>query len=61
MSSPLRPYRAHCLIEEVLVAIHGHLMGSAHQLQTVDLVELLGDIRSENPSRASEIALEPRG
>ena len=57
-------YGADFLIEEVLIAVHRHLMRSADQLQSVDLVELLRDICAEDPSRASEVAfeatLEPR-
>ena len=56
----LLAYRAHRLIEEVLVSVHGHLMRSAHQLQPVDLVELLCHVRAEDPARSAEIALESR-
>ena len=51
-------YGADFLIEEVLIAVHRHLMRSADQLQSVDLVELLRDISAEDPSRASEVAFE---
>ena len=46
------------LIEEVLIAVHRHLMRSADQIQSVDLIELLRDICAEDPSRASEVAFE---
>ena len=35
-------------------------MRSTHQLQTVDLVELMGDITAEDPTGAAEVALETR-
>ena len=52
------PYRAHRLIEEVLIPVHSHLMGSAHQLQTVYLVELLRHVCTKDPACSAEIALE---
>lgn len=54
------PHRAERLVEEVLVALHRRLVRSAHQLQTVDLVELMSDIGSEDPTRTAEVALESR-
>lgn len=53
-------YRAHCLVEEVLVPVHSHLMSSAHQLQTVDLIELLCHVCAEDPASPAEVALESR-
>lgn len=55
-----RPHRAERLVEEVLVSLHRRLVRSTHQLQTVDLVELMGDITAEDPAGAAEVALETR-
>lgn len=55
-----RPHRAERLVEEILVTFHRRLMRSTHQLQTVDLVELMGDITAEDPTGAAEVALETR-
>ena len=51
-----RPHRAERLVEEVLVA----LVRATHQLQTVDLIELMRDITAEDPAGATEVALESR-
>lgn len=55
-----RPHRAERLVEEVLVALHRRLVRSTHQFQTVDLIELMGDITAEDPTGATEVALESR-
>ena len=55
-----RPHRAERLVEEVLVALHRRLVRSTHQFQTVDLVELMGDITAEDPAGAAEVTLETR-
>ena len=55
-----RPHRAERLVEEVLVSLHRRLVRSTHQFQTVDLVELMGDITAEDPAGAAEVALETR-
>lgn len=55
-----RPHRAERLVEEVLVALHRRLVRATHQLQTVDLIELMRDITAEDPAGAAEVALESR-
>lgn len=49
---------ANLAVEEVLVAVHGDLMRAAHELESVDLVELLRHISAEDPASAAEVALE---
>lgn len=49
---------ANFTVEEVLIAVHGYLMRATHELESVNLVELLRHISAEDPARATEVALE---
>ena len=56
--SELQTDCANLAVEEVLVAVHGNLMRATHELQSVDLVELLRHISAEDPASTAEVALE---
>ena len=41
------------VLEPVLEAIHHELMGASHQFEVVDVIELSGNLGSEEPASAS--------
>ena len=53
-----RPHCAESLIEEILISIHSYLVSTADEIQTVNLVELMGYIGTEDPTSSTEVALE---